>query len=251
MLLAPQHRAAALASLCLVPYSMPTTQRAAPKSRSRHFLKKQPPPARWLELASAPFFSGSRARIGPTAVRARAGWLSLRRGARPPVHCGTSISPMSAVGRKQTLRIHLARSLGTVDTVTWHGPLWRGSLARSLGMVPWGCPLCPRKRASSDAASMSAECQERINAVQQTGFIRSSRRRGRVAWVARRGRVPWRSSRPRARNSVLCEIGPALAAASKCGATELPRRCCDRREIMNRIARRGASRHASLRSSTK
>src|ERR1700745_1858210 len=130
MLLAPQHRAAALASLCLVPYSMPTTQRAAPKSRSRPFLKKQPPPARWLELASAAFFSGSRARIGPTAVRARAGWLSLRRGARPPVHCGTSISPMAAVGRKQTLRIHLARSLGTVP---WHGPLGMSALPPESG----------------------------------------------------------------------------------------------------------------------
>src|SRR5262249_111809 len=38
-----------------------------------------------------------------------------------------------------------------------------------------------------------------------------------------------------------------LAAASRCGATELRRRCCDSREIMNRIARRGSSRHASLR----
>jgi len=66
-------------------------------------------PARFgWKLPAVPFF-GSRARIGPTAVRAfshpaRTGWLSLRRGVRPPVHCVKPISPMSAVGQKQTFQ---------------------------------------------------------------------------------------------------------------------------------------------------
>jgi hypothetical protein len=109
MLLAPQ--AAARASHVSSPLFQPTTQRTAAKSGSRHFIKAASRRALAGRCQRCPSF-GSRARIGPTAVRAfsrmehpaRAGWLSLRRGGRPPVHCGKSISPMSAVGQSRPWR---------------------------------------------------------------------------------------------------------------------------------------------------
>jgi hypothetical protein len=74
----------------------------------------------------------SKRRRGQAAARWRPTLYLLA--SRSLVHCGKSISPMSAVGQKQTLHSHLTRSLGDVR-------------------------LCPRKRTSTDAASMSAESQ--------------------------------------------------------------------------------------------
>jgi len=76
----------------------------------RHYKKAASLAARWLESSQRRSFFGSRARVGPRATRAfsrmqhpdpaRADWLSLRRGVRPPVRCGMSTSPMTAVGQK-------------------------------------------------------------------------------------------------------------------------------------------------------
>jgi hypothetical protein len=143
-----------------------------------------------------PFF-GSRARIGPTAVRAfsrmehpaRTGWLSLRRGVRPPVHCVKPISPMSAVGQKQTLHSHLGMSAlppkADIDRCSEHVRLVPGAdIETHRRGAGHSAPIANVDRRAGDTASGRASNLSQMASASRIRFVIASGCEISARWLA-------------------------------------------------------------------